>query len=104
MSVKKSSASKCYITEDYFLSYFIFVYNMLKWTCWTRAYIALLSQIKIPDTSGVDFNFVCYGRHPKTIEYGFIKIFVYLIRGAYWKRTLIKSIFYTSEIVWSTIP
>lgn len=64
----------------------------------------LLSQIKIPDTSGVDFNFVCYGRHPKTIEYGFIKIFVYIIRGSYGKRTLIKSIFYTSEIVWSTIP
>lgn len=60
MSVKKPSASKCYIIEDYFLSYFIFVYNMLKWTCWTRAYIVLLSQIKIPDTSGVDFNFVCY--------------------------------------------
>lgn len=30
VSKKKSSASKCYITEDYFLSYFIFVYNMLK--------------------------------------------------------------------------
>lgn len=42
-------------------------------------------------------------RYWKIIEYGFIKIFVYLIWGVYWKCILIKIIFYMLEIVWLII-
>lgn len=42
-------------------------------------------------------------RYWKIIEYGFIKVYVYLIWGVYWKCILIKSIFYMLEIVWLII-